>query len=48
MSRYRHLGLTDLKRRFGAIKTPHLANRDNLANPAPDRRNREGQALALR
>ena len=40
--------LTDLKRHFGAIKTPNPANRDNLANPAPDRRNRGGQVFPPR
>ena len=36
------------KETFGAIRTPNLENLGNLGNPAPDRRNREGQALALR
>ena len=31
---YRHLGLTDLTRRFRAIKTPNPANLENLGNPA--------------
>ena len=35
-ARYRHLGLTDLKRRFSAIKTPNLANRDNLGKSEQD------------